>query len=299
MTSRTVTKPNAGRLRRPRPYRGYSQGRSRAPRRRLHVLLVAWAVVSLLPLLWTLSASLQTNEEIYSGLHLIPRHPHFGNFVQAWTQANFSTYFKNSLIYTVAVVAGVLVVSSLAAYAFARIRFPFKNVIFYVFLTFLTFPLPGSFIPLYVLLVNLNLIDTRLGYILPMINASLPVAIFILRSFFEEIPREIEESAQIDGASRLQVYRLIALPLAKPALATITIFTALSVWNEFLFALVVFSNQDQMPLQVGLMSFQGTFFSQYGLMMAPTTITMVPALVIYLMFQRFIVRGVMAGAIRG
>ncbi|TDW24254.1 carbohydrate ABC transporter permease [Kribbella kalugense] len=273
---------------------------SRAPRRRLlHLALLGWAVASLLPLLWTLSASLQSNQEIYSGIHLIPRHLELGNYTQAWTQAHFSTYFKNSVIYTVTIVAGVLIISSLAAYAFARMRFPLKNLVFYLFLIFLTFPLPGSFIPLYVLLVNLGLIDTPLGYILPMINAGLPVAIFILRSFFEEIPREIEESARIDGATRLQVYRLIALPLAKPALATITIFTALSVWNEFLFALVVFSDQQRMPLQVGLMTFQGTFFSQYGLMMAATTITMVPALAIYLVFQRFIVRGVMAGAVRG
>lgn len=297
----TVVAPAGSLSTRPRRYRA---GRDAAPGRRrrgvgMHVLLLVWAVVSLLPLLWTLSASLQTSQEIYSGVHLIPSDLQFGNYAEAWNKANFSTFFKNSVFYTVTITIGVLLVSSLAAYAFARVRFPLKNLIFYIFLIFLTFPLPGSFIPLYVLLVNLNLIDTPLGYILPMINASLPVSIFILRSFFEEIPREIEESALLDCASRWQIYRLIAMPLAKPALATVTIFTALSVWNEFLFALVVFSEQDRMPLQVGLMNFQGTFFSQYGLMMAATTITMLPALAIYLTFQRFIVRGVMAGAVRG
>jgi ABC-type glycerol-3-phosphate transport system permease component len=265
----------------------------------LHGCLIAFALISILPVLWTLSASVQSNQEIYSGIHLLPRSIHLENYSQAWSEASFDVFVRNSVIYTVVIVSGVLAVSSLAAYAFARMRFPFKNLIFTVFLVFLTFPLPGSFIPLYVLLVKLGLVNTPLGYILPMVNASLPVAIFILRSFFEDLPKEIEEAARLDGASRMQVFRLIAVPLAKPALATVTIFTALSVWNEFLLALVVFSDQDKMPLQVGLMNFQGTFFSQYGLMMAATTITMVPALAIYLVFQRFIVRGVMAGAVRG
>lgn len=265
----------------------------------LHLVLIGASLTAVLPLIWTVSASLQSDQEIYAGLHLIPESWQFDNYIRAWTGAMFDTFTFNSVLYTVSVVLGVLAVASSTAYAFARIRFPGKNILYYAFLVFLTFPLPGSFIPLYVLLVNLNLVNTRLGYILPMINASLPVAIFILRSFFEQIPREIEEAATIDGASRWSIYRRIVLPLSVPALATITIFTALSVWNEFLFALVVFSDQKLMPLQVGLMNFQGTFFSQYGLMMAATTMTMIPALVIYMIFQRHIVRGVMAGAVRG
>jgi multiple sugar transport system permease protein/raffinose/stachyose/melibiose transport system permease protein len=264
-----------------------------------HVALIIWGLASIMPLIWMLSASLQSNQEIYQGIHLIPQALHWDNFVQAWNQASFSTYFFNSVFYSVTIVLGTVVVSSAAAYAFARLSFPGKNLAYFLFLIFLVIPIPGSFIPLYVLLVKLHLVNTRLGYILPMINSSLPVAIFILRSFFEDIPKEIEEAAMIDGAGPFRVYWRIAIPLAMPAIATIVIFTSLGVWNEFLFALIVFSNQGLMPLQVGLMTFQGTYFSQYALMMAATTITTVPVLVVYVLLQKFIIKGVMAGALKG
>jgi multiple sugar transport system permease protein/raffinose/stachyose/melibiose transport system permease protein len=265
----------------------------------LYFGLTIWSVASLLPLIWMFSASLQTNQEIYSGLHLVPNKINFNNYIQAWTQANFSVYFGNSIFYTITIVVGTVMISSMTACAFARLRFPGKNIFYILFLIFLFIPIPGSFIPLYVVLVKLNIIDTRIGYILPMIQSNLAVSIFILRSFFEEIPNEIEESAHIDGANYLQIYWRIALPLAKPAIATIIILTALGVWNEFPLALIVFSNQDFMPLQVGIMTFQGTFFSQYALMMAATSITTIPAILFYAIFQKSIIKGVMAGAIKG
>lgn len=265
----------------------------------LHTWLVLWVLVSIFPLIWMLSASVQTNQEIYKGVHLIPNSINLHNYVQAWTQARFSTYFGNSVFYSVTVVIGTVIISSMAAYAFARLSFPGKNIFYIAFLVFLFIPIPGSFIPLYVLLVKLKIVDTRIGYILPMIQSQLAVSIFILRSFFEDIPNEIEDSARIDGANLFQIYRLIALPLASPAIATIVIFTALGVWNEFILALIVFSNRDLMPLQVGIMTFQGTFFSQYALMMAATSITTIPAIIVYVFFQKSIIKGIMAGAVKG
>jgi multiple sugar transport system permease protein/raffinose/stachyose/melibiose transport system permease protein len=264
-----------------------------------HMGLLVWALISVLPLVYMLSASLQSNQEIYSGVHLIPQHLNWDNYIQAWQQADFSTYFGNSLFYTVTIVLGTLAIASLSAYAFARLEFPGKNLAYYLFLIFLIIPIPGVFIPLYVLLVNLHLVDTRIGYILPMINSSLPVAIFILRSFFEDIPKELEEAALIDGASTFRTYWSIAMPLAKPAIATIAIFTALGAWNEFLLALIVFSNTNLMPLQVGLQTFQGTYFSEYALMMAATAITTIPIVILYFCMQKYIIRGIMAGALKG
>lgn len=265
----------------------------------LHVGLVVWGIVSVLPLVWMVSASLQSNAEIYGGVHLIPEDPQWGNYAKAWEQSNFSDYFLNSVFYTVAVVTGVVILASLSAYAFARMRFPGKRVLFGALLVFLFIPIPGAFIPLYLVLSNMGLLDTRLGYILPMVNGSLPVAMFILRAFFEQIPKELEEAAFIDGASRLQVFLRIAFPLAKPAIATVVILTVLGVWNEFVLASVVFSDQALLPLQVGLLTFQGSYFSQYGLMMAATTITTLPIILVYMIFQKNIIRGVMAGAIKG
>lgn len=265
----------------------------------LHAGLIGFGLVCIVPLLWTLSASLQTDQQIYSGLHFVPHGFHWGNFAHAWHEAKFSTYTWNTVFYTTAVTLGTLALSSAAGYAFARLRFPGRRLIFYSLLIFLAFPVPGVFIPLYVLLVQLHLVNTPIGYILPMINANLPVAIFLFRGFFAQIPASVEEAALIDGSSRFQVFRRIALPLARPAIGTVAILTALSVWNEFLIALVVFSDQSKMPLQVGLMTFQGTFFSRYSLMMAATTITMGPALLLYALFQKSIIKGVMAGAVRG
>ncbi|HEX6509252.1 MAG TPA: carbohydrate ABC transporter permease, partial [Chloroflexota bacterium] len=206
-----------------------------------HVGLLIWGVLSLAPLVYMISASLQSNQEIYQSVHLIPHALNWDNYVQAWQQASFGTFFFNSVFYTVTIVLGTLVIGTLSAYAFARLTFPGKNLAYYMFLAFLIIPIPGVFIPLYVLLVKLHLVNTRLGYILPMINSNLPVAIFILRNFFEDVPRELEESALIDGAGVFRIYRSIAIPLAMPAIATITIFTALGTWNEFLLALIVFS----------------------------------------------------------
>ncbi len=265
----------------------------------LHTGLILWGLTAVVPLLWMFSASLQTDQEIYKGIKLIPDTLRFTNYIQAWTKANFSTYFFNSIFYTVVIVVGTVIVSAMAAYAFARLSFPGRNILYLALLIFLFIPIPGVFIPLYVLLVKLQIIDTRMGYILPMINSGIATSMFIMRSFFEEIPKEIEESARIDGATIWQIFWRIAMPLAKPAIATIVIFTALGVWNEFTLALIVFSNRDLMPLQVGIMNFQGTFFSQYSLMMAATSITTIPAIIVYMIFQKSIIKGIMSGAVKG
>jgi multiple sugar transport system permease protein/raffinose/stachyose/melibiose transport system permease protein len=246
-----------------------------------------------------LLASVQSTQQIYAGVQFIPHELNWDNYVQAWGQATFGRYLGNSVLYTSSVTALVLVLATAGAYAFARLRFPFKNFLYYLILVFLFVPIPGQFIPLYVILVKLGLADTRIGYILPMVNASLAPAMFILRRFFEGVPREIEEAAMVDGASRFRIYRSIAVPMAKPAIATVAILTVLSVWNEFVLALIVFSDQELMPLQVGLQTFQGTYFSEYGLMMAALSISTIPVVAVYVAFQRFIIKGIMAGAVKG
>lgn len=273
--------------------------RAHRPKYLLHVGLGIWATISIFPVVYMLLASVQSTQQIYAGVQLIPKGINWSNYVQAWGEASFGRYLANSVLYTTTVTAMVLALGTAGAYAFARLRFPGKNILYYLILVFLFVPIPGQFIPLYVVLVKLHLADTRIGYILPMINASLPPAMFILRRFFEGLPREIEEAAMVDGASRFRIYRSIALPLAKPAIAVVTVLTVLSVWNEFVLALIVFSDQQLMPLQVGLQTFQGTYFSEYGLMMAALSISTIPVVAVYIAFQRFIIKGIMAGAVKG
>jgi multiple sugar transport system permease protein/raffinose/stachyose/melibiose transport system permease protein len=245
------------------------------------------------------SSSLKTQQTIFKNMNLWPGIFHWENYVIAWTRGGFGVYFLNSVFYTVTVVGGLIIIASLAAYAFSRLEFRGKRGLYGIFLAAMMIPIPGAFIALYILLVKLNLVNTRLGYILPQINIGLSLAIYILKTFFDEIPTEIEDSAMVDGCSPLGIWWHIALPLAKPAIAVIAIFNALAVWNEYILAMIILQDKVKMPLQRGLMIFQGAHFTEYPLLMAGITLTVIPIVVIYLFMQRYIIEGITAGAVKG
>jgi len=159
-------------------------------------------------------------------------------------------------------------------------------------------PIPASFIPIFVLLMKMHLLNTRLGYLLPLINGGLPVAIFIFRGFFESIPTDLEDAARIDGSGKWGIYWRIVLPLSKPVIAAVAIFNCLGAWKEFLLALVVFSDKHLMPVQRGLVEFQGQYSITYNLMFAGIVITIVPVLLFYALMQKNIVKGLTEGAIK-
>jgi multiple sugar transport system permease protein/raffinose/stachyose/melibiose transport system permease protein len=205
----------------------------------------------------------------------------------------------NSVIYTVGVVFGVLFIASLAAYAFARLQFPGKNLLYYMFLATIMIPVPGAVVAIYVLIMKLGLIDTRLGYILPQINGSFAVGLFILKPFFERIPIELEDAARIDGCGRMGIWWNVLIPLARPALAVVALFTAITVWNEFILAQLILQDQALMPLTKGLLTFWGGRLAQDHLMMAGATITVVPIIIAYVFLQKHIIAGATAGAVKG
>ncbi len=297
----------------------------------INVFLIIVSVTCVFPLLWMFGSSLKTQSTIFSDMSVIPRAMHWENFYLAWTRGGFGVYFLNSLFYTVVVVFGIVMVSSLAAYAFSRMNFPGKNLLFFMFLAAMMIPLPGSFVPLYVLVNNVrnallnvmaaatplllkvfpqsvvigltsfieNQFYPRTAYILCMINVGLSFSIYMLKTFFDRMPKELEDAARIDGCSRLGIWRHVALPLAKPAIAVIIIYNALNVWNEYILANLILSSKNLMPLQRGLMVFQGEHITQYPLLMAGMTITVLPILIIYLVMQRFIIKGITAGAVVG
>ena len=277
----------------------YEQIKKRTVSFFVHFFLIIVALTCLFPLWWAFASSLKTQETVFNDLSLFPARPHWENYLYAWTKANFSLYFLNSLLYTVTVVVGVILVASMAAYSFSRLRFRGKNVLFILLISTMMIPLPGSMIALYVLLNKLHLVNTRLGYILPQINGGLAFGIFLLKTFFDDLPKEIEDSAAIDGCGRFRTYWHIAMPLARPAIAVLAIFNILAVWNEYLLAMLVLANKNLMPLQRGLMVFQGAHITQYPLLMAGIIITVVPVLVIYLMLQKHIIKGITAGAVKG
>jgi len=264
-----------------------------------HLFLIVVTITCLFPLFWMVSSSLKTQETIFKDMSLIPKEFHFENYILAWKEGGFSRYFLNSILYTTSVVIGIIIIASLAAYAFSRLRFPGRNLLFFMFMAAMMIPIPGSFVPLYVLLSKLHLRNTALGYILCMINVGLSTSIFLLKTFFDKLPRELEDAARMDGCSKFGIWWYIALPLAKPVLAVVVVFNALNVWNEYVLALIIFDNKNLMPLQRALMMFQGEFLTDYPLLMAGLTITTLPIIIVYLMMQKYIVKGVTSGALFG
>lgn len=265
----------------------------------IHLFLAAVALSCIFPLVWMVGSSLKTQQTIFSDMSLIPRQMHWENYYYAWKEGGFGRYFLNSIFYTSSVVVGIIIVSSLAAYAFSRFKFPGKNFFFYMFMAAMMIPIPGSFVPLYVLLNKLHLRNTQLGYILCMINVGLSTSIFLLKTFFDKTPSALEDAARIDGCSKLGIWWHVALPLAKPVLAVVVVFNALNVWNEYLLALIIFDSRKLMPLQVALTTFQGEFITQYPLLMAGLTITAVPIILVYIFMQKYIIKGVTQGAVVG
>lgn len=265
----------------------------------IHSFLILISLTCIFPLLWMLSSSLKTQDTIFSDMSLWPKAMKFTNYIDAWRDGNFGIYFVNSLCYTIVVIFFLVLFASMAGYAFSRLKFPGKNILFYIFIGTMMIPIPGAFVAIFVVLNKLNLIDTRLGYLLPQINAGLPFSIYMLKTFFDKMPKELEESARIDGCNKWQIYWHVSLPLAKQAIAVIVIFQALNVWNEFLLAKLVLNTPDLMPLQVGLLKFQGERITEYPQLMAGMAITMIPIIIVYLCMQRYIIKGITAGAVKG
>ena len=271
-----------------------------------HVLCVPIALTCVFPLLWMVSSSLKTQATVFRDHSLIPSHPHFENYAIAWTKGQFGLYFFNSLLYTVVIVVGVVALASLAAYAFSRFTFRGSGVLYKLILLTIFIPIPGSFVALYILLNMMGLVDQgtnnwlpRLGYVLPQINQGLPFAIFLLKPFFDKIPKELEESAAVDGCGIWGAFWYIMLPLARPALGVVALLTTLAAWNEWLLAYLIFSRPELMPLQRGLLQFQGSHVTEYPLLMAGMVISVLPVIVIYLFLQRHIIQGITAGALKG
>ncbi|MDD5292255.1 MAG: carbohydrate ABC transporter permease, partial [Candidatus Omnitrophica bacterium] len=260
----------------------------------VHLFLLSVAATCLYPVLWMVASSFKTQETIFSDISLIPHQFHFENYYFALSQSDFGRYFLNSVFYTASVVFGIVIISSLAAYAFSRLRFPGRKVIFILFIAAMMIPIPGSFVALFVLLNKLHLRNTALGYILCMISVGLSMSIFLLKTFFDKMPRELEDAARMDGCSKLGIWRHVALPFAKPAIAVVVVFNALNVWNEYVLALIILDSKKLMPLQRALMMFRGEFLTNYPLLMAGLTIAAVPIIIVYLVMQKYLVKGVVA-----
>ncbi|AQZ61762.1 integral membrane binding protein dependent transport protein [[Actinomadura] parvosata subsp. kistnae] len=264
----------------------------------LYGLLAVAAFIALFPLLWMVSGSLQSLTELLSNRSFLPADPQWHNYVTAWVQGDLGVYLRNSVLYTGCAVAGILLVSSLAGYGLARLDFAGKGVFTFVILAVMIIPAPAMFLAQYKLLISLNLTNNPVGYVLILITSGVPMSTLIMRGFFAGQPRALEEAAALDGAGPLRVFWNVILPLARPGLAAVAVIQGLGAWNEYLMALVLFEDNSLMPIQRGLTAFTSAETPQQQILLAATTISIVPVVIFYLMAQRHIVKGIGAGAIK-
>ena len=266
----------------------------------LYALLVLIAVIILLPLAWMVSTSFKPKSQLFLPIiYWIPKRFTWKNYTDLLNDPAIPIirWFVNSIGVASVSTVLTLLVDSLAAYAYARMEFAGRNVIFGFMLATLFLPGMMFLIPNFVIIANLGLLNTYAGVILPYLAGVFGV--FFLRQFFESLPRELEEAARIDGANRFQTFYKIALPLAKPALATLGIITFLASWNDFLWPLLVLQDSDLQTLPLGLAMLQGAYTSEYGLMMAGAVIVAIPTLLLFIILQRFVVQSVANAGLKG
>ncbi len=252
-----------------------------------------------LPMLLALSTALKAPGESYINPGLIPQRIDFAKFVDVFQRVSLPMLARNSLIVTFGTVAVLLVIASMAAYAFARLDFAFKEPIYFLFLAGLMIPSTALIVPLYQLNVAYRLLNTYFALIGPYVALGLPFSILILRGFFESLPQELEDAARIDGASRLVVYWRVLLPLTKPALVTVGIFQGLAAWNDFLFPMLFITKSNMRTLPLGLMAFETSYFAQHEHRFALIVMMTAPVVLIFLLLQRYFMSGMTAGAIKG
>jgi raffinose/stachyose/melibiose transport system permease protein len=221
------------------------------------------------------------------------------NLVTAWTTGRFSRYSINSIIISLPTVLGVVALSSLAGYGFARHKFFGKKVFFYLFLIGLMVPFQSIMIPLYFNLKDYGLLGTYLAMILPAIGLGMPFGIYLMQAFFRGLPVELSDSGRVDGCNEFQVFWHIILPLTTPAISSLAIFQFVWTWNAFLMPLIYLNKEEFRPLTLGLMFFQGRYTSDLSLISAGITIASFPLVVVYVLLQRQFLRGLTAGAIKG
>ncbi|HHV63427.1 MAG TPA: carbohydrate ABC transporter permease [Firmicutes bacterium] len=262
------------------------------------VVLTIGLLLSLTPFLWALITSLSTLKASVSWPpQIIPRPVMWQNYVEAWNKAPFGRFFINSFIQAFFVVIGQVITASLAGYAFARLRFPGRDALLLVVIGVIMIPFEVTMIPLFIMVYKLHWLNTYYALIVPLLAT--PFGTFLLRQFFLSIPREIEEAAIVDGCSRLGVLLRVILPLSKPALSTLTIFTFMGVWNSLLWPLLVVDEEAMRTVQVGLTYFKGQEFSNYPLLMAASIFTTIPVLLVFFMAQKQFVAGFNMSGIKG
>jgi ABC-type glycerol-3-phosphate transport system permease component len=272
--------------------------RARSGRLALEILVLLLCLAWLSPFYLLAVNTFKTMREITTSPVSLPEAISFDAYVRAWNEANLRGYYKNSLIISAVSVALSVSISSLAAYAFSRLRFPGKHPLFFFMLAGVMLPLQIALVPLYRLLNGLDLLSTYPGIIALYVAFTIPFGVFILTGFYRSIPVEIEEAAHIDGCGWFQSYWRIVLPLAAPGLVTMVILEFIWFWNEYLVALTMIQKEALRTVTIGVMLMANTYQLDFSLLTAGIVIAVVPPILVYVFFQKYLIRGLTAGAIK-
>ena len=253
----------------------------------------------LIPFLWMLSASIKTDREVFqmNPFVWIPENPRWSNYVDIWTKIPFATFVKNTVFLTIVVTILQLLTSSFAAYSFAKPDFKHKNLLFMAYIATIAMPWQVYMVPQFIMMRGFGLNDKLLAMIC--LQAFSAFGVFLMRQFYMGIPDSLCEAARIDGMSEYGIYAKIMLPLSKPAISTLTIFTFVNTWNDYLGPLIYLKTEQKKTIQLGLKMFIGQYSSEYGLIMAGSVLSLIPVLIVFLCLQKYFVEGVANTGVKG
>lgn len=264
----------------------------------VYVILILLSILTIIPFAWMLSASLKLNKDVFAWpMQWIPAEPQWQNYVNIWTKIPLMKFISNTAILTVVVTLLQLLTSSFAAYAFAKLRFKGRNLLFLGYIATIAMPWQVYMVPQFIMMRKFGLNDKLLAIIC--LQAFSAFGVFMMKQFYEGIPDELCEAARIDGMSEYRIYASIMLPLSKPSLATLTIFTFVNTWNDYLGPLIYLKSERKKTIQLGLKMFISQYSSDYGLIMAGSVLSLIPVLVVFLCLQKYFVEGVAATGLKG
>ncbi|MFF2596947.1 carbohydrate ABC transporter permease [Priestia megaterium] len=265
----------------------------------LYTFCLVFSILNLVPVLWMIMNAFKSEKEYAINPFGLPKEWHWENFLYAWKSADLSTFFTNSILITVISTVLTVLLGALTSYFVSRFEFKVLKWVKALFLLGMLIPIHATLIPVFLMMTNVGLFDTRWSLILPYIAFHLPITVFILSGFMTTFPKDIEESAILDGCGIYRIFLSIILPMTLPAIATVTILNFIYNWNEFLFALVLINDQALKTLPLGLNNFVGKETAQYTYQMAALTLALLPTIIVYLFMEKQLVNGMTAGAVKG
>lgn len=263
-----------------------------------YIALILLSILTIIPFAWMLSASLKLNKDVFAWpMEWIPSVPQWQNYVSIWTKIPLLKYITNTAFLTIVVTLLQLLTSSFAAYAFAKLHFKGKNLLFLGYIATIAMPWQVYMVPQFMMMSEMGLNDKLTAMIC--LQAFSAFGVFLMKQFYDGIPDELCEAARIDGLSEYGIWRRIMLPLSKPSLATLTIFTFVNTWNDFLGPLLYLHTDSKKTLQLGLRMFIGQYSAEYGLIMAASVVALIPVLIVFLALQKYFVQGIASSGLKG